>query len=98
MTTDMQIAATSFACVMSFTPGPNNILLTASGVNFGFTRSIPHILGVKFGFVALVAACGLGLGLYIARRIVELHDGSLTVSSAGKQQGSTFTVRLPRIA
>ena len=48
---------------MSFTPGPNNILLTASGVNFGFVRSIPHILGVKFGFVALVAACGLGLGL-----------------------------------
>jgi threonine/homoserine/homoserine lactone efflux protein len=48
---------------MSFTPGPNNILLTASGVNFGFARSIPHILGVKFGFVALVAACGLGLGL-----------------------------------
>ncbi len=59
----MLLAATSFACVMSFTPGPNNILLTASGVNFGFVRSIPHILGVKFGFVALVAACGLGLGL-----------------------------------
>jgi len=66
MTTDMLIAATSFACVMSFTPGPNNILLTASGVNFGFTRSIPHILGVKFGFVALVAAFGLGLGLLFA--------------------------------
>ncbi|MGE0037595.1 MAG: LysE family translocator [Xanthobacteraceae bacterium] len=63
MTTEMLLAATSFACVMSFTPGPNNILLTASGVNFGFVRSIPHILGVKFGFVALVAACGLGLGL-----------------------------------
>ena len=63
MTTEMLLAATSFACVMSFTPGPNNILLAASGVNFGFARSIPHILGVKFGFVALVAACGLGLGL-----------------------------------
>jgi threonine/homoserine/homoserine lactone efflux protein len=63
MTTEMLLAATSFACVMSFTPGPNNILLTASGVNFGFVRSIPHILGVKFGFVALVAASGLGLGL-----------------------------------
>jgi threonine/homoserine/homoserine lactone efflux protein len=63
VTTEMLLAATSFACVMSFTPGPNNILLAASGVNFGFARSIPHILGVKFGFVALVAACGLGLGL-----------------------------------
>ena len=63
MTNDMLVAAISFAFVMSFTPGPNNILLAASGVNFGFARSIPHILGVKFGFVALVAACGLGLGL-----------------------------------
>ena len=66
MTTEMLLAATSFAAVMAFTPGPNNILLTASGVNFGFVRSIPHILGVKFGFVALVAACGLGLGLLFA--------------------------------
>lgn len=63
MTRDMLLALVSFAFVMSFTPGPNNILLTASGVNFGFVRSIPHILGVKFGFVALLAACGLGLGL-----------------------------------
>lgn len=63
MTRDMLLALISFAFVMSFTPGPNNILLTASGVNFGFVRSIPHILGVKFGFVALLAACGLGLGL-----------------------------------
>jgi threonine/homoserine/homoserine lactone efflux protein len=63
VTTEMLFAATSFACVMSFTPGPNNILLAASGVNFGFVRSIPHILGVKFGFVALLAACALGLGL-----------------------------------
>jgi threonine/homoserine/homoserine lactone efflux protein len=53
----------SFAFVMAFTPGPNNIMLAASGVNFGFTRSIPHILGIEFGFVALLAACGLGLGL-----------------------------------
>lgn len=63
MTRDTLVALTSFAFVMSFTPGPNNIMLTASGVNFGFVRSIPHILGVKFGFVALLAACGLGLGL-----------------------------------
>jgi threonine/homoserine/homoserine lactone efflux protein len=57
------LSAMSFAFVMAFTPGPNNIMLAASGVNFGFTRSIPHILGIEFGFVTLLAACGLGLGL-----------------------------------
>jgi threonine/homoserine/homoserine lactone efflux protein len=66
MSKDTLLALVSFAFVMSFTPGPNNILLTTSGVNFGFVRSIPHILGVKFGFVALLDACGLGLGLLFA--------------------------------
>jgi threonine/homoserine/homoserine lactone efflux protein len=55
-----------FAVVMSFTPGPNNILLTASGVNFGFVRSIPHMLGVEVGFLVLVVACAAGLGLIFA--------------------------------
>ena len=34
---------------MAFTPGPNNIMVTASGVNFGFRRTLPHILGVSSG-------------------------------------------------
>ncbi|MEZ5891130.1 MAG: LysE family translocator [Xanthobacteraceae bacterium] len=63
MTQETALAATSFALVMAFTPGPNNIMLTASGVNFGFVRSLPHIFGIEVGFVALLAACGLGLGL-----------------------------------
>ncbi|MFO1096741.1 MAG: LysE family translocator [Xanthobacteraceae bacterium] len=63
MTEETLLAATSFAFVMAFTPGPNNIMLTASGVNFGFVRSLPHIFGIEVGFVVLLAACGLGLGL-----------------------------------
>jgi threonine/homoserine/homoserine lactone efflux protein len=47
---------------MTFTPGPNNIMLTASGVNFGFRRTVPHMLGVALGFPAMVTAIGLGLG------------------------------------
>ncbi len=65
MTQQAALAMTSFAFVMAFTPGPNNIMLTASGVNFGFVRSLPHIFGIEVGFVALLAACALGLGLYV---------------------------------
>jgi threonine/homoserine/homoserine lactone efflux protein len=63
---DVLLALTVFAFVMAFTPGPNNILLTASGVNFGFARSIPHLLGVDIGFVVLLAAFAAGLGVVFA--------------------------------
>jgi len=43
-------------------------------------------------------ATGLGLGLYIARRVVELHEGTLSVSSTGRGQGATFAIRLPVVA
>lgn len=52
----------AFAVSASITPGPNNIMLTASGVNFGFRRTGPHMLGVSLGFPVMVAAVGLGLG------------------------------------
>ena len=66
MPVDLFIALVTFAFVMSFTPGPNNILLAASGVNFGFARSIPQMVGVSVGFTVLLVACGLGLGLVFA--------------------------------
>ena len=59
---DTAVALVSFAFVASITPGPNNIMLTASGVNFGFTRTIPHMLGIGAGFMALLLAVGFGLG------------------------------------
>jgi threonine/homoserine/homoserine lactone efflux protein len=55
-------AFTLFAFVSSITPGPNNTMLLASGVNFGFKRSIPHALGISVGFMVMVIAVGLGLG------------------------------------
>ncbi len=63
---DVLLALTVFAFVMAFTPGPNNILLTASGVNFGFARTVPHLLGVDVGFVFLLAVFAGGLGLVFA--------------------------------
>jgi threonine/homoserine/homoserine lactone efflux protein len=66
MQPDVLLALTVFAFVMAFTPGPNNILLTASGVNFGFARTIPHLLGVDVGFLILLAVFAGGLGLVFA--------------------------------
>jgi len=47
--------------VQSGTPGPNNIMLTASGKNFGYIKTIPHMLGVVLGFLSLIIVFGLGL-------------------------------------
>lgn|SRR3954470_4500142 len=52
----------AFAVVMFFTPGPNNIMLLASGLNFGFRRTLPHVAGVTFGFAFMVGVTGIGLG------------------------------------
>ncbi len=53
----------SFAFVMSITPGPNNIMLWASGANYGLKRTLPHLFGVNIGFGSLILLCGLGLGV-----------------------------------
>jgi threonine/homoserine/homoserine lactone efflux protein len=52
-----------FALAMCITPGPNNIMLTASGANFGFKRSIPHILGITGGLATLMILTATGLGI-----------------------------------
>jgi len=59
---DVFVAMFVFAAVTAFTPGPNNIMVTASGVNFGFARTIPHLAGILIGFQVMLVACGAGLG------------------------------------
>jgi threonine/homoserine/homoserine lactone efflux protein len=51
-----------FAVVMFFTPGPNNVMLLASGLHFGFRRTLPHVAGVSIGFAFMIAVTGLGFG------------------------------------
>lgn len=61
MTPDTLIAAGLFAVVSSVTPGPNNTMLMASGVNFGFRQSQRHLWGVNLGFTFMLLCVGLGL-------------------------------------
>jgi threonine/homoserine/homoserine lactone efflux protein len=62
LTPDMLAALAAFALVSSITPGPNNLMLMASGTNFGLARSVPHLLGVSVGFVLMLVVVGAGLG------------------------------------
>lgn len=59
---ELILAVATFAFVTSVTPGPNNIMLTASGANFGFKRTLPHVAGIIIGMVMLNVSVGLGLG------------------------------------
>ncbi|MET1078133.1 MAG: LysE family translocator [Pseudomonas sp.] len=72
MNPELLVAFIAFAFVTSVTPGPNNMMLLASGVNFGVRRSLPHMLGISLGFMLLVVAVGLGLG-QLFERLPELY-------------------------
>jgi threonine/homoserine/homoserine lactone efflux protein len=61
MSLDLTLALILFAFASSITPGPNNIMLLASGANFGLKRTIPHMLGISMGHALMVALIGLGL-------------------------------------
>jgi threonine/homoserine/homoserine lactone efflux protein len=67
MTADLLTGLIVFAFVASMTPGPNNMMLLASGVNFGFQRTIPHMLGISVGFGVMIVLAGLGAGEVLGR-------------------------------
>ncbi len=63
-----------FVFVSTITPGPNNLLLAASGIQFGFRATMPHMLGIHCGIYALTILCGLGLG-----QVIIAFEGALVV-------------------
>ncbi len=63
-----------FGMAAAFTPGPNNIMLTASGANFGFLRTLPHMSGICGGFALLMVVIASGLGV-----VFESHPQMQTV-------------------
>jgi threonine/homoserine/homoserine lactone efflux protein len=67
MALEQLIALMGFVVVMTGTPGPNNMMLITAGANFGFRRSIPHILGITAGCQILLLAVAVGLGQLLVR-------------------------------
>jgi threonine/homoserine/homoserine lactone efflux protein len=61
MNYDLISALALFAFVSSITPGPNNLMLMSSGLNYGFRMTLPHLLGVAIGFTLMVVLVGLGV-------------------------------------
>ncbi|MDA5556728.1 LysE family translocator [Shimia sp. MMG029] len=90
MTNDVLTALLLFAFASTITPGPNNLMLMASGANFGFARTIPHMLGVGVGFVVMVALVGLGL-MQVFDHIPMAHT-VLTVASVAYLMWLAFKI------
>ena len=61
MTTEILLALITFAFVSSATPGPNNLMLIASGANYGFRRTLPHMFGISLGHAFMVTMVGIVL-------------------------------------
>jgi threonine/homoserine/homoserine lactone efflux protein len=72
ITAELLAALAVFAFVSSITPGPNNLMLMTSGINFGVNRTIPHMLGVSLGFTLMIALIGLGV-----MQVIEAVPGSV---------------------
>jgi threonine/homoserine/homoserine lactone efflux protein len=81
MPADSFFALLLYAFVSSITPGPNNFMLLASGVNFGFRRTIPHMLGIGVGFFSLLLGVGWGLGAMLTA-FPSLHLGLKVLGGA----------------
>lgn len=77
---EMLVAFLGFAFASSVTPGPNNMMLVASGVNFGVRRTLWHVAGINVGFPVMLLLTGLGLGqvfqrypmIYTAMKVVGI--------------------------
>lgn len=66
MTSQSLVALALFSLVMSGTPGPNNLILAASGLAFGFRRTLPTLIGIQLGLCILILLSGLGVGVAVA--------------------------------
>ncbi|MGL5467165.1 MAG: LysE family translocator [Shewanella sp.] len=99
---ELILAIALFAFSSGITPGPNNIMLMTSGVNFGVKRSIPHLMGISLGFPTMILAIGLGLSTVfqaypIIHQVIKvigivylLYLSWLIANSSSKMEGKSI--------
>ncbi len=86
------VALVLFAAAGSVSPGPNNTLLLASGVRFGFSRTLPHVVGSAIGIGALILLVGLGIGTAIE----AIPSSQLVLKLAGSAYFLCLAYRIAR--
>jgi threonine/homoserine/homoserine lactone efflux protein len=73
MTVDTLLPYILYCVAMSGTPGPNNVMVLASGVNYGYRRTLPHMLGINIGFSLMMFIMAFGLGaIFLAEPRLQL--------------------------
>ena len=81
MSPELLFPLCTFAAVTSITPGPNNTMILASGLNYGFRRSLPHLFGITCGFAFLIFCVGFGLHAVFVRfpvlQLILKYGGAL---------------------
>ncbi|MBU2919289.1 MAG: threonine/homoserine/homoserine lactone efflux protein [Psychrosphaera sp.] len=74
MNIEIILALVLFAFASSISPGPNNLMLMSSGANFGFRKTLPHMMGVGLGFTLMVALVGMGV-----MQVFDLYPASYMI-------------------
>ena len=77
MTIPLLTALLAFAFVTLITPGPNNLMLLSSGMNYGYRRTLPHLAGIGIGFSVMLVLVGLGI-----MQVLELFPYALVILKA----------------
>jgi threonine/homoserine/homoserine lactone efflux protein len=96
------VALIAFSVVISGTPGPNNVVLWASGARFGFRATLPHVVGTSLGIGAMAVGTAAGLGVFVtavpAAGLALKVAGSLYLLYLAYRTAAGGTMRRPEVA
>jgi len=100
---DSVLPFVTFAFAAAITPGPNNLMLAASGAAFGGRRTLPHLFGIPIGFSGLIFICGLGVGTLVttvpaASLALKVFGSAYLLYLAWVMRSAFLTIRTGEVA